>query len=167
MKKRLKSKTSAGPRVDPYLEGLMAKLLERLVSVERKMDVVISQTSQRPSGGNNPPKASQNPPPPQQPRRDRTLYEAICADCHKVCEVPFRPSEARPVYCKECFAKRKAGKNGGPGNVYPVLTPVALPPKPVSKLNVAQTPAPPAHGTPKKIKKSTTGKKLKKTKKRG
>jgi len=29
--------------------------------------------------------------------------------CNKECEVPFKPSGDRPVYCKECFSKRKGG----------------------------------------------------------
>ncbi len=37
----------------------------------------------------------------------REMHKAICADCKKECEVPFKPREDRPVYCKECFAKRK------------------------------------------------------------
>ncbi len=39
----------------------------------------------------------------------REMYKATCADCQKECEVPFKPSGDRPVYCKECFAKRKGG----------------------------------------------------------
>lgn len=41
-----KSKSSA-LRVDPYLEGLMAKLTDRLASLERKLDTVIAQTAGR------------------------------------------------------------------------------------------------------------------------
>lgn len=37
----------------------------------------------------------------------REMFKAICADCKKECEVPFKPREDRPVYCKECFSKRK------------------------------------------------------------
>ena len=37
----------------------------------------------------------------------REMHKAICAECKKECEVPFKPREDRPVYCKECFAKRK------------------------------------------------------------
>jgi CxxC-x17-CxxC domain-containing protein len=40
-------------------------------------------------------------------RRPREMFKATCADCKKECEVPFKPREDRPVYCKECFAKRK------------------------------------------------------------
>jgi CxxC-x17-CxxC domain-containing protein len=37
----------------------------------------------------------------------REMHKAICAECKKECEVPFKPREDRPVYCKECFSKRK------------------------------------------------------------
>jgi len=39
--------------------------------------------------------------------RPREMFKAVCADCKKECEVPFQPSGDRPVYCKECFQKRK------------------------------------------------------------
>ena len=43
-------------------------------------------------------------------RRDfgpREMHKAICSDCGKECEVPFKPVEGRPIYCKECYMKRK------------------------------------------------------------
>lgn len=39
----------------------------------------------------------------------REMYDAVCASCGKPCKVPFRPTEGRPIYCKECFAKMKDG----------------------------------------------------------
>ncbi len=39
----------------------------------------------------------------------RQLYKAVCASCGKSCEVPFRPSGDRPVYCKDCFRARSEG----------------------------------------------------------
>lgn len=41
-------------------------------------------------------------------REDKEMFEATCADCKKICEVPFKPNGKKPVYCKDCFAK-----NGG------------------------------------------------------
>ncbi|MEM2094568.1 MAG: CxxC-x17-CxxC domain-containing protein [Candidatus Bathyarchaeia archaeon] len=38
----------------------------------------------------------------------RTMHKAVCSDCGKECEVPFEPKAGRPVYCRECFAKRRA-----------------------------------------------------------
>jgi CxxC-x17-CxxC domain-containing protein len=160
MKKSSKSK-SAAPKIDPYIDGLMAKLLERLVHLERKMDTVISQTANRSSGNGQPQKPLHVPQAPQQPRRDRTLYEAICADCSKVCEVPFKPSEDRAVYCKECWARRKSGgRDSRPG--MPVLTPVALPPKPVSKLGLPPQAPPAQKSKPAKKKTPVKAKKKKK-----
>ncbi len=37
------------------------------------------------------------------------LHQATCAECQKMCEVPFRPNGEKPVYCRDCFASK-----GGP-----------------------------------------------------
>ncbi len=38
---------------------------------------------------------------------ERKMYKATCAECGKECEVPFKPSGDRPVYCRDCWAKRR------------------------------------------------------------
>lgn len=49
------------------------------------------------------------------PRRDfgdrprPMMHKAICASCGKDCEVPFRPTGERPVYCSDCFEKQGGG----------------------------------------------------------
>jgi CxxC-x17-CxxC domain-containing protein len=42
-------------------------------------------------------------------RREVTMHDAICDDCKKQCQIPFKPSSDKPVYCSDCFNKR-----GGP-----------------------------------------------------
>lgn len=37
----------------------------------------------------------------------REMHKAICSDCKQDCEVPFKPTEGKPVYCKECYPKHK------------------------------------------------------------
>ena len=37
----------------------------------------------------------------------RVLYDAVCAECGKEAKVPFKPTEDRPVYCSDCYAKLK------------------------------------------------------------
>jgi CxxC-x17-CxxC domain-containing protein len=32
---------------------------------------------------------------------------ATCSQCGKETTVPFKPTQGRPVYCKECFQARK------------------------------------------------------------
>lgn len=43
------------------------------------------------------------------------MHQAICSDCGKSCEVPFKPTGSKPVYCRDCFAK----KGGGSGDRFP------------------------------------------------
>lgn len=37
----------------------------------------------------------------------REMHKIICSECGKEAEVPFKPREGTPVYCKECFFKKK------------------------------------------------------------
>jgi len=37
----------------------------------------------------------------------REMYKAVCSDCKQDCEVPFKPTEGKPVYCKECYPKHR------------------------------------------------------------
>lgn len=40
------------------------------------------------------------------PRPQGDLFPATCSTCHKPCEVPFKPSSDKPVYCSACFGKK-------------------------------------------------------------
>lgn len=42
---------------------------------------------------------------------DREMFKAVCANCGKECEVPFRPTGNKPVYCRDCF--RTMGEGAG------------------------------------------------------
>lgn len=45
----------------------------------------------------------------------REMHRATCAQCGRDCEVPFRPRDDRPVYCSDCFEKRR-NEDGGSGD---------------------------------------------------
>ncbi|OGY45681.1 MAG: hypothetical protein A2731_00820 [Candidatus Buchananbacteria bacterium RIFCSPHIGHO2_01_FULL_39_8] len=45
---------------------------------------------------------------------DKKMYEAVCSKCGKVCEVPFRPTGEKPVYCSDCFSKSKSTSSKSP-----------------------------------------------------
>jgi len=34
---------------------------------------------------------------------DRPMFDAVCSKCGKNCQVPFKPTEGRPVYCRDCY----------------------------------------------------------------
>ncbi len=35
----------------------------------------------------------------------------ICSKCGKDCDVPFKPTSNKPVYCRECFAQKGDGRS--------------------------------------------------------
>ncbi len=39
--------------------------------------------------------------------KTRRMYKAVCSDCGKEIEVPFKPVKGRPVYCRECYQKHR------------------------------------------------------------
>ncbi len=40
-------------------------------------------------------------------RRQREMFDAVCANCGRTASVPFRPSGNKPVYCSDCFESRR------------------------------------------------------------
>ncbi|MFA5412626.1 MAG: CxxC-x17-CxxC domain-containing protein [Candidatus Micrarchaeia archaeon] len=40
-------------------------------------------------------------------RGDREFFDAVCSDCGQPCKVPFKPTEGRPIYCRDCFKKHR------------------------------------------------------------
>ena len=42
----------------------------------------------------------------------REMHKAICSDCGAECEVPFKPTEGKPVRCRDCFRKVKDSQSG-------------------------------------------------------
>lgn len=75
--------------------GIMNKMQEQLTALDKKLDALINRSLP----------ASIKPPAPTSP--ERMKYTAICADCKKECTIPFKPSGDRPVYCQDCFSRRK------------------------------------------------------------
>ena len=37
----------------------------------------------------------------------REMHDAVCAQCGQATQVPFKPRGDRPVYCSDCFSKRR------------------------------------------------------------
>ncbi len=45
----------------------------------------------------------------------REMHTATCSDCGQQTQVPFKPTAGRPVYCRDCFAKRSPPRERGGG----------------------------------------------------
>ncbi len=41
------------------------------------------------------------------PRPQREFFEAVCAECGAQTTVPFKPTQGRPVYCRDCFQGKR------------------------------------------------------------
>ncbi len=166
-------KKNAAAEID--IVGFMAKIQEQLAMLDQKLDTFMTKSlnelAQVRAASLKPavvPASSPRPAlqarPPENPQR-RPTFRATCADCRKDCEVPFKPTGDRPVYCKECFARRKAsGQPKNNVNPKPSVQPVA----PVTAMAVAQDALPvtkekkPSSLTKKTKKKSAPAKKAKK-----
>lgn len=35
----------------------------------------------------------------------KEMFDATCAKCHKLTQVPFRPNGKKPVFCRDCFVR--------------------------------------------------------------
>src|SRR3989344_6011064 len=44
------------------------------------------------------------------------MFTAVCDKCGKNCEVPFKPSGGKPIFCSDCFSHNRGdgGKTAGP-----------------------------------------------------
>lgn len=45
---------------------------------------------------------------------DRQMFKAVCSNCGRECEVPFRPTNGKPVYCSDCFEKMGNRRSDSP-----------------------------------------------------
>jgi CxxC-x17-CxxC domain-containing protein len=45
------------------------------------------------------------------PGRQRVETTTVCSQCGKQTTVPFKPTQGRPVYCRECFQQRRAASS--------------------------------------------------------
>lgn len=59
------------------------------------------------SGGGRPPFRKAGFGAPRRDERPAQMHPATCANCGAATEVPFRPDGSRPIYCKDCLAKRE------------------------------------------------------------
>ncbi len=110
------------PQDEPDLAGFISRVQQQLSAMEKKLDILINQSSKRPFERNY----SQKPSPSfdrshrndrgwqGDGRREKTYTRVICSDCNKECEIPFKPSEDRPVFCSDCFAIRNKDHSYSP-----------------------------------------------------
>lgn len=124
MRKNIKQKNDSVPLdAETDIVSILNTMGQRLVAIEQKLDTLVSQPAQRSFESKHSEKHFQRFDRPHHGGnrednsfRERSFTQAVCAECGKECEVPFKPSGDRPVYCKECFSKRRGSDSFGGGN---------------------------------------------------
>ncbi|MCM8761584.1 MAG: hypothetical protein NC933_05590, partial [Candidatus Omnitrophica bacterium] len=124
----------------PDITGIISTMQQQLAVLDRKLDTLLNRSSQRPFDTRQFSAPAQHfEQPNRQPEtrqnngfKERILYKAVCADCSKECEIPFNPASGRPVYCKECYAKRRNGSAAIQVN-YKATASLRQPAQPVAK----------------------------------
>lgn len=48
-------------------------------------------------------------------RRDMQPTKVTCSSCNQECEVPFKPTSNKPLFCTECFSKKGRVDSRGSG----------------------------------------------------
>jgi len=41
------------------------------------------------------------------PSGRREMTEVVCSSCGQTTQVPFKPTEGRPVYCSDCYTRER------------------------------------------------------------
>ncbi|MFH0838865.1 MAG: CxxC-x17-CxxC domain-containing protein [Candidatus Omnitrophota bacterium] len=111
---------------EPDIIVLITMVKQQLASLEKKIDTLLGQSLPKPAVVKpfyKPFQQQVNTHHQGERRQDnrhseRVMYKAICAACGKECEIPFRPREGRPVYCKECFSRHRSGGSFKPHSDY-------------------------------------------------
>jgi CxxC-x17-CxxC domain-containing protein len=95
----------------PDIAALFNQLQAQFVALDRKVDILVSRSLSSVVQQQSAPKPPVNNAPlqnkPNNHNPPRAMHQAICADCKKPCSVPFKPTGDRPIYCQDCFSKRK------------------------------------------------------------
>lgn len=97
---------------------------------------------------------------------DREKFSAVCDKCGEECQVPFRPTPGKPIFCDNCFEKTsdRSGKSSGNAEI---LEQIKLLNEKIDNLITTLTSTPVAKEKTKKTEtaKETKTKKAKTTKK--
>jgi CxxC-x17-CxxC domain-containing protein len=111
-KRASEAKDLASPQPETDLAGLVNKMYKQLVALEKKVDSLINLSADRAQDGDrlqkSGPRFKHFEPSGGAKYHDRSkkrnFTQAVCSECGKECEIPFKPTGDRPVYCRDCFS---------------------------------------------------------------
>lgn len=48
-------------------------------------------------------------------REEKQMFPAVCDQCGQPCEVPFKPSSNKPIFCSKCFEGKEGNRSNDRG----------------------------------------------------
>ncbi len=113
---------------------VIVQIQEQLAVLDKKLDAFINKSLTDIAQALATQKAAVAPRPVQPPsapirpqvQTHRPKFAVVCFQCGKDCEIPFKPTPGRPVYCPECFTMRKAGHVAPPKGNNEVKPPLEI-----------------------------------------
>jgi CxxC-x17-CxxC domain-containing protein len=67
----------------------------------------------------------------------RTETRTECSECHIETTVPFKPTQGRPVLCRQCFQGKRVAAGSGPSAILAAASGYEMNPVPVEALTDA------------------------------
>lgn len=106
MGKFFKSKdTSGSPAGKTDISQQLDDIKKQLNFLEKKIDSLMNQSGSPRSGKSQ--FSHQGNRNSGRGFKSHGLTKATCSECNSICEIPFKPTGNRPVYCSDCFSKHK------------------------------------------------------------
>ena len=106
------AKAAIAARVDVYGGGLNETLFEKLSTRVDEIGKKYAEPVKKESESH---RFEKRPKDNGTKDRGRKSYTATCDRCGARCEIPFKPGQDRPVYCRNCFGKGKHGNKRSKG----------------------------------------------------
>ena len=96
------------------IEETIFKMQKQMNRIEEKLDSILDHSPKSSKGfslhhGGDSSRRGYGP-------IERTYTKAVCSQCKNECELPFKPTGDRPVFCSECFAKNQKENSSYPAS---------------------------------------------------
>lgn len=84
---------------------VLARIEAQIIALNKRVESLIAQSSHKPTEKSFYAKRDFD-----DRKMGKMRYKAVCTECGQACDVPFKPSGGRPVFCSDCF-ERQQGKS--------------------------------------------------------
>jgi len=88
---------------------VLARIEAQIIALDKKVEALMMRSSPQPMERERSSYSSRGYDPHQ---KGKAMHKAVCSECGQACEIPFKPSGDRPVFCSQCFAQHQNEGSG-------------------------------------------------------